>query len=508
MARRAPLPRSRRRLASSFITALTAALTVTLAAAAGARPASAAEVTLHEVRLPEKGTVDVPFVATSRAPADATLSAEARAEGPRARVELSFRRMKPAILLGGDVTTFAVWAVTREGLVENLGELFVKEPKGTATFTVARTAFALLVTAEAWPGVARPSELVVFAGGVPKPSEAASKAFALGGLAPAAPTAVPSLASVEWKGAEPVELVQARALLAQAEKAKAGDPDLSTLREARSALAEAEDPARRGSAAAFDAARRASALSGAAIREVLRRRAAEEAARLDAERVAREEARKAAALDEAERRRQAEASLAEVEELRQKAALEVEQTRQATAALAAAQAQAEGERQRLGEEKAALERERAEFAARVAPALEKVAPTTAAPFGLVLTFPGTSFDSGRATLAPSARVALGKLAGILLMAPDRNVRVEAHTDSSGSPAANRKLSEERARVVARFLEEQGVAPERISFEGYGPDLPVAPNKTAEGRALNRRVEIVVAAGTIEPAPREAAHAPE
>jgi outer membrane protein OmpA-like peptidoglycan-associated protein len=116
--------------------------------------------------------------------------------------------------------------------------------------------------------------------------------------------------------------------------------------------------------------------------------------------------------------------------------------------------------------------------------------------------PGASFDAGKATIRPAARVTLGKLAGILLMVPELNVRIEGYSDSGGNAAANRKLTEDRARNAADFLSEQGVAGERIVFVGYGADNPVAPNTTSEGRSLNRRVEIILAEGTIEEAPRE------
>ncbi len=477
---------------------LAGAVALTLAAPA----AAGGEVTLHEIRLPGKGAVDFTFSASGRLPDGASLEGAARVEGTRTRVGLSWKRMKPAVLFGGNVTSYAVWAVTREGLVENLGELFVKDPKGEATFSTGLRALALLVSAEPYLGVSRPSDLVVFAGGAPKSSKAESTSFVLTRLTTDARPARLSIASTDGRGGEPVELAQARAILAQAEQAKGGDPDLKTLREARLALSEATDPARRASAEAGADARRASALASAAIREVLRKRAAEEAARLEAERQAREEVRKGAVVDEAERRRQAEASLAEAEELRLKAAVEVEQTRQATAALAAARAQAEEERARLAEQKEALEREREAVASRLTPALETIATTASTPRGLVVTLPGAWFDPGRASLKPAARAAVAKLAGILLMVPERNVRIESHTDATGSAAANRRLSEERARNVAALLGEQGVPDERVSYEGYGAEAPLAPNTTAEGRARNRRVEIVVGEGTIPPAPRE------
>lgn len=482
--------------------ALGALAALALATLAPASPASAADVSLAAVQFPERTTIDVPFSATVRAPAGASLEGEVRAEGAQTRVALSWRRMKPAILFGGDITSYVAWAVTKDGVSENLGELFVRDPKGDAAFSTGLKLFGLMVTAEPFPGVTRPSDVVVFVSGAPKPTKAKSEPFAFGRFSTDARPATPSIASLEWTSEEPLELVQARAILAMAEKAKAGDPDQRAVREARTALAQAENSAHGGSAkAVVDYARRAAALSSEAIRDVARRRAAEEAARVEAERAAKEAALKAEAIDEADRRRQTEAALAQIEELRQKTALDLEQTKQAAAALAAAKAQLETERESLIQQKAALQKERDALAARLGGALEKVASTTKTARGLVVNLPGISFDTGKATLKPATRVTVGKLAGILLMIPELNIRVEGYTDSTGRAATNRKLSADRARNVADLLREQGIAGERMVSEGYGSDNPVAPNTTAEGRAKNRRVEIIVAEGAIEAAPK-------
>lgn len=465
--------------------------------------ARAAEVTLHAIQFPEGRTIEVPFAATDRAPGGAALEAEVRAAGAQARVALAWKRMKPAILFGGDMTSFVLWAVTKDGVAENLGELFVRDGKGSASFSTGRKVFGLMVTAEPFPGVTLPSDVVVFAGGPAAATKTRSEAFAYGRFATDAKPATPSLSTVEWTSEEPLELVQARAILAMAEKAKQGDPDQRVVREARTALAQAENSARGGSVASVaDYARRAAALSSEAIRDVARRRAAEEAARIETERRAKEAALKAQADDEAERRRQTEAALAEIEELRQKTVLDLEQTRQAAAALAVAKAQLEEERAGLLAQQASLKRERDALAARLGGALEKVASTTTSARGHVVSLPGISFDTGRATLKPAARVTIGKLAGILLMIPELNVRIEGHTDSTGAAAANRKLSADRARNVADLLREQGVDGTRVAFEGYGADRPVAPNTTAAGRAQNRRVEVVLAEGAIGEPPAD------
>jgi outer membrane protein OmpA-like peptidoglycan-associated protein len=72
--------------------------------------------------------------------------------------------------------------------------------------------------------------------------------------------------------------------------------------------------------------------------------------------------------------------------------------------------------------------------------------------------------------------------------PSLDVRIEGHTDSQGSAAANQRLSQKRAEAVRRYLVDQAIAPTRMEAIGYGEDRPLEDNRTAEGRATNRRVE--------------------
>jgi outer membrane protein OmpA-like peptidoglycan-associated protein len=71
------------------------------------------------------------------------------------------------------------------------------------------------------------------------------------------------------------------------------------------------------------------------------------------------------------------------------------------------------------------------------------------------------------------------------------VLVEGHTDSTGKYESNIKLSERRAEAVRTYLVKKGVQPDRLEAKGFGPDRPVADNKTAAGREANRRVEFVL-----------------
>ena len=465
--------------------------------------ASAAEVTVHAVHLSDRTTVAVPFSATGRTPAGATLEGELRMEGARTRVALTWKKKKPALLFGGNVTSWVAWAVTKDATAENLGELFVSAARGEAVFSTSRKDFGLMVTAEPYPAVTRPSDVVVFTADAPKPGKAPSEPIAFGRFSADARPATPSISSLDWTSPEPVELAQARAILSLADAQKASEPERRLVREAQAALAGAESSPRGARpATALDEARRAAALASQALGEVAKRRAAEETARLETERLQKKATREAEVADEADRRQQAEASLAEIEELRQKTALDLERTRLSAAALAVSSAQLEEERARLLAERTALQRERDALSARLAGALDKVAPTLETARGFVVTLPGSSFEPGKGGLRIAARVTIGKLAGVLLMLPERNVRIEAYTDSTGSAAANRKLSGDRARTVADLLREEGIPDERIAFEGYGAANPVAPNTTADGRALNRRLEIIVAEGTIKAALRE------
>lgn len=113
--------------------------------------------------------------------------------------------------------------------------------------------------------------------------------------------------------------------------------------------------------------------------------------------------------------------------------------------------------------------------------------------GIVLTIPGSLlFASGKSDLLPSARRQLGQVAQALKADPRLpNLRVEGHTDSVGAEDYNQRLSEARAQTVRDFLENRGIPSDKIQVEGFGKSQPIADNSTPEGRADNRRVEIVL-----------------
>ena len=120
--------------------------------------------------------------------------------------------------------------------------------------------------------------------------------------------------------------------------------------------------------------------------------------------------------------------------------------------------------------------------------------------GMVVTIGDVLFATDRAELNANGMATVRKLAEIMTQNPDRTVMVEGFTDSTGSAAHNKDLSERRAASVAQALVGLGVPRERIGMRGYGEAFPVAPNNTAANRQLNRRVEIVLsnAGATIPP----------
>ncbi len=103
---------------------------------------------------------------------------------------------------------------------------------------------------------------------------------------------------------------------------------------------------------------------------------------------------------------------------------------------------------------------------------------------------GVQFASGKAELKPESEEILTKVLNTLIAYPKITIRIEGHTDNTGSLALNMKLSQKRAEAVMNWLIEHGIDPSRLEAVGLGPNNPIADNSTKEGRAKNRRIEIV------------------
>jgi outer membrane protein OmpA-like peptidoglycan-associated protein len=112
--------------------------------------------------------------------------------------------------------------------------------------------------------------------------------------------------------------------------------------------------------------------------------------------------------------------------------------------------------------------------------------------GLVITLSGSVlFASSKSELLPAAQSRLNQVAEALMATKERKLTVEGHTDSQGSSSYNQVLSQQRADAVRSYIISRGYPAELIQAQGIGKDRPVADNGNPEGRANNRRVEIIV-----------------
>jgi outer membrane protein OmpA-like peptidoglycan-associated protein len=101
-----------------------------------------------------------------------------------------------------------------------------------------------------------------------------------------------------------------------------------------------------------------------------------------------------------------------------------------------------------------------------------------------------NFDTGKSVVKPESQPIIEQIVQMLKSNPDLKIGVEGHTDNVGTPASNKTLSEARAKSVVSSIVAQGIIAERLSPAGYGQDKPIGDNNTDEGRAKNRRVELV------------------
>jgi outer membrane protein OmpA-like peptidoglycan-associated protein len=111
--------------------------------------------------------------------------------------------------------------------------------------------------------------------------------------------------------------------------------------------------------------------------------------------------------------------------------------------------------------------------------------------GKVVISGGVLFETDSAKLAPSAGDLVRRVSDVMKKNPNLKISVVGHTDTTGDYNYNIKLSERRAKAFADALIKEGVVANRLTAVGLGPQSPVATNDTAEGRAQNRRVELVV-----------------
>jgi outer membrane protein OmpA-like peptidoglycan-associated protein len=106
-------------------------------------------------------------------------------------------------------------------------------------------------------------------------------------------------------------------------------------------------------------------------------------------------------------------------------------------------------------------------------------------------FDHLNFEQASTQLTADSQGTVNNLSAILKAYPNAQVQLSGHTDNTGAPDANQKLSLDRANAIKQVLVNSGVAADRIATNGYGQDRPIASNDTEEGRARNRRLELTV-----------------
>lgn len=100
------------------------------------------------------------------------------------------------------------------------------------------------------------------------------------------------------------------------------------------------------------------------------------------------------------------------------------------------------------------------------------------------------FDFNKADIKPESQPIIDQIITLLKQNPELKVNIEGHTDNIGSPTFNKTLSQTRAQAVVKALIDQGIIADRLVAIGHGEEKPIADNQTEEGRAKNRRVELV------------------
>jgi outer membrane protein OmpA-like peptidoglycan-associated protein len=430
---------------------------------------------------------------------------------------------------GKEYLTYVLWAIDPQGRTQNLGEIVLdggREIQVTTPFQ----AFGMIVTAEPYFAVTRPSDLVVMENVIRKDTVGATEMINTKYELIGRGQYIPKHSTYDAEPLDlktPLPLLEARNAVRIAQLAKADQyaPDVyrravdllkqseeywsrkyvqkkpvaTVAREATQAADNARNISLQKQEREYDEQQRAAAQ---AREDEARKRAEDESARrAAAETQAQEDARRRA---EAERLQQEAQTAAEQRRLEAEASAKAQQEAEA-ARQAALQSQqtAESERQRaqLAAEQAEqqrlqAEREKEEMRARLLQQLNTVLETRDTQRGLIVNMSDVLFDSGQATLRPAAREKLAKISGIVLAYPGLRLQVEGHTDSVGSEAYNQKLSEKRANNVREYLVKQSLPEDVITAIGFGKADPVATNKTEAGRQQNRRVEMVVSGEVI------------
>jgi outer membrane protein OmpA-like peptidoglycan-associated protein len=463
----------------------------------------------------------------------------------RLEVEVEFSELDRPTAFGNEYLTYVLWAISPEGRSMNLGEVLVGDNhRSKLDVTTDLQAFAMIVTAEPYYAVRRPSNVVIMENvirqdtrGTSEPMDAKYELIDRGGYIPTGYNFDPVVLNAKL----PLEFFEARNAVRIAKSAGAERyagtsyenavrqmreaDDLATSRHenrkslisiSRETVQTAED-AREIAMKRIDSDRaehernesagreaHANAATADAVRDrddADRRKREAEANTAGAVRDRDESDRKKHEAEEAARRAQGAQANAEADSDRNRAAAAASDQQVQNARSAQASAEADSDRNRAAAASSDLKaqdavRDREELRAKLLQQFNLILETRDTARGLVVNMSDVLFDSGQYTLRPLAREKLAKISGIVLAYPTLMLAVEGNTDSVGTEEFNQTLSEKRAESVRTYLTRQGVPEGSTTAAGFGKSRPIASNDTSDGRQQNRRVELIVSGEVI------------
>lgn len=475
------------------------------------------------------GSTTIDFRGTELLPA---ARGEAKVESKQGyiEIEVEFDDLQPATRHGAEYLTYVMWAITPEGRTANLGEVLLNGTKSKLNVTTELQTFGLLVTAEPYFAVSRPSDLVVMENVVRSDTrgkiEVIDAKYELLQRGQYQRLANPLALKIDQK--LPLELYEARNAVQIAKAVGADRFAADTFQKAEKSLAEAEAhqsrkagrkpvtmTARQAVQTAEDsraiavkrqeeealAAERRESASREALAQSERIAAEAETGRITREaELARLRAQEEAARAAREKEAQASAAEAEADRLKREndartaaAGLEADRLKRENDAQREA---SQAELDRAAQEMAQLQVEKAELRSLLLKQFNDVLQTRDTARGLVVNMSDVLFDTAKHTLRPLAREKLAKVAGIVSAHAGLRLEVEGHTDNVGGDDYNQQLSEQRGSAVRDYLTQQGMQVGSVTSRGFGETRPVASNDTAKGRQENRRVELVISGEVI------------
>jgi len=473
------------------------------------------------------GATKINFQGTDLMPAAA---GEAKVESKRGtlevevEVEVEFSGLDKPTSFGSEYLTYVLWAISPEGRPVNIGEVLVGDNhRSKLDVTTDLQAFAMIVTAEPYYAVRRPSNVVVLENAIRSDTVGASEAVDAkyelidrGGYIPTGYKFDP----VKLNAKLPLEFFEARNALRIAQSSGAERYAAPSYEKAVRQMNQADALAtgKHENKKSLISQSREVVQTAEDAREIAAKHIDEE--RAETERSAgagREASSNARANVESQRRVNAEAVTADAVSQRNEVDRKNLDAQASAQQAAGAQADAERDRndaqrkQQVAEadsdrNRAAADssdaqlqqalRDREDLRARLLQQFNLIVEIRDTARGLVVNMSDVLFDSGKYTLRPLAREKLAKISGIVLGYPSLKLVVEGNTDSVGTESFNQQLSEQRAEGVRTYLTQQGVPESSTTATGFGKNRPIASNDTSAGRQQNRRVELIVSGEVI------------